>query len=483
MPVSQAVGSRYTRDEALGRGASGTVWRGAVVGTQDEVAVKVLHEGLANDPDVVVRFLQERSLLERVKHRNLVGVRDLVVEGDLLALVMDLIDGPDLRTYLRERGSLEPSEAAHLIAVIAEALATIHDNAIIHRDLKPANILMWNTTTGFQPMLTDFGIARLADGPEITRSQEVLGTPYYVAPETVVGEASGTPADVYALGVVLYELVAGRPPFKNDDSFLVLRQHVQDEAQRPDGVPDELWAIIAQCMSKDPSQRPDARTLAGQLAGYVNQTGAQTGAIAYQQGQPIRPDRPPPQPPAGGNTTMAAPQPPPAQPQQAQQAQQAPAPEVPAPRTGRGTSREVLGDEESPAERTHSGPPPDMNDMAPDATQTASYESIRGQLATRHPEALEEGKKKKTKKKSGTRMPLPLRIIGFFFKLVPFKGCLFKLALLATLIAVGYNYLLNSQYRNLVDNPVVDNAIQQVQTAIQNALQNAQSGQGGGAGR
>lgn len=165
------VGSKYLLEEPLGRGATGTVWRARV--REDEgtlVAVKVLKEELAGDPDVVMRFLRERSALLRLRHPHIVRVRDLVVEGDLLALVMDLIDGPDLHRYLRENGPFSPIGTALLTAAVADALAASHADGIVHRDLKPANVLL-ATTTGedgaerMHPMLTDFGIARLADSP------------------------------------------------------------------------------------------------------------------------------------------------------------------------------------------------------------------------------------------------------------------------------------------------------------------------------
>lgn len=168
------VGSKYLLEEPLGRGATGTVWRArqretagaeaAVAGQPGEtVAIKVLKEELANDPDIVMRFLRERSVLLRLTHPNIVRVRDLVVEGDLLALVMDLVDGPDLHRYLRENGPFSPVAAALLTAQVADALAASHADGVVHRDLKPANVLLKQDGGQMHPMLTDFGIARLAD--------------------------------------------------------------------------------------------------------------------------------------------------------------------------------------------------------------------------------------------------------------------------------------------------------------------------------
>ncbi|WP_328464630.1 serine/threonine-protein kinase [Streptomyces sp. NBC_00448] len=265
------VGSKYLLEEPLGRGATGTVWRARV--REDEgtlVAVKVLKEELAGDPDVVMRFLRERSALLRLRHPHIVRVRDLVVEGDLLALVMDLIDGPDLHRYLRENGPFSPIATALLTAAVADALAASHADGIVHRDLKPANVLL-ATTTGedgaerMHPMLTDFGIARLADSPGVTRTQEFVGTPAYVAPESAQGRPQTSAVDVYGAGVLMYELVTGRAPFRGDSALEVLHAHMTDQAERPGNVPEPLWTVIERCLRKNPDQRPSAENLARAL--------------------------------------------------------------------------------------------------------------------------------------------------------------------------------------------------------------------------
>ncbi|MGR4850264.1 serine/threonine-protein kinase [Streptomyces sp. LARHCF252] len=291
------VGSKYLLEEPLGRGATGTVWRArqretagaeaAVPGQPGEtVAIKVLKEELANDADVVMRFLRERSVLLRLTHPNIVRVRDLVVEGDLLALVMDLVEGPDLHHYLRENGPFSPVAAALLTAQIADALAASHADGVVHRDLKPANVLLQQYDGRMHPLLTDFGIARLADSPGLTRTQEFVGTPAYVAPEGAEGRPQTSAVDIYGAGILMYELVTGRPPFGGGSALEVLHQHLSAEPRRPSTVPDPLWTVIERCLRKNPDERPSAENLARGLRVVAEGIGvhANSAQIAAAEG-------------------------------------------------------------------------------------------------------------------------------------------------------------------------------------------------------
>ncbi|MEU6124087.1 protein kinase [Streptomyces sp. NPDC047123] len=299
------VGSKYLLEEPLGRGATGTVWRArqretagaeaAVPGQPGEtVAIKVLKEELANDADVVMRFLRERSVLLRLTHENIVRTRDLVVEGDLLALVMDLVDGPDLHRYLRENGPFTPVAAALLTAQIADALAASHTDGVVHRDLKPANVLLKQDEGGMHPMLTDFGIARLADSPGLTRTHEFVGTPAYVAPESAEGRPQTSAVDIYGAGILLYELVTGRPPFSGGSALEVLHQHLSAEPRRPSTVPDPLWTVIERCLDKNPDRRPSAENLARGLRAVAEGVGVHSSpaqiAAAEGVGALLMPD-------------------------------------------------------------------------------------------------------------------------------------------------------------------------------------------------
>ncbi|MFF3732609.1 serine/threonine-protein kinase [Streptomyces sp. NPDC002476] len=319
------VGSKYLLEEPLGRGATGTVWRArqretagaeaAVAGEPGEtVAIKVLKEELANDADVVMRFLRERSVLLRLTHENIVRTRDLVVEGDLLALVMDLIDGPDLHRYLRDNGPLTPVAAALLTAQIADALAASHADGVVHRDLKPANVLLDERDGAMRPMLTDFGIARLADSPGLTRTHEFVGTPAYVAPESAEGRPQTSAVDIYGAGILLYELVTGRPPFAGGTALEVLHRHLSEEPRRPTTVPEPLWTVIERCLSKDPDRRPSAENLARALrtvaAGIGVHASAAEIAAADGVGALLAPDPSPapvPETPGAADPTQVLP--------------------------------------------------------------------------------------------------------------------------------------------------------------------------------
>ncbi|MBC7269805.1 MAG: serine/threonine protein kinase [Streptomyces sp.] len=316
------VGSKYFLEEPLGRGATGTVWRArqretagaeaAVPGQPGEtVAIKVLKEELASDPDIVMRFLRERSVLLRLTHPNIVRVRDLVVEGELLALVMDLVEGPDLHRYLRENGPFTPVAAALLTAQIADALAASHSDGVVHRDLKPANVLLQQNGGQMHPLLTDFGIARLADSPGLTRTQEFVGTPAYVAPESAEGRPQTSAVDIYGAGILLYELVTGRPPFSGSSALEVLHQHLSAEPRRPSTVPEPLWTVIERCLRKNPDDRPSAENLARGLRVVAEGVGVHANAAqiaaAEGVGALLAPDPSPTAVPGAADATQVLP--------------------------------------------------------------------------------------------------------------------------------------------------------------------------------
>ncbi|MDJ1137585.1 serine/threonine-protein kinase [Streptomyces iconiensis] len=266
--MARKIGSRYTAHQIVGRGSAGTVWLGE--GPEGPVAVKLLREDLASDQDLVERFVQERSALLCLDHPRVVGVRDLVVDGNDLALVMDLVRGTDLRTRLEHERRLAPEAAVAIAADIADALAAAHSAGIVHRDVKPENVLLDALAPagpgGAPPaLLTDFGVAKLIDSPRRTRATAIIGTPDYLAPEIVEGLPPRASVDIYALATVLYELLAGFTPFGGGHPGAVLRRHVTESVAPLPGIPDELWQLIHQCLAKAPASRLRAAELASRL--------------------------------------------------------------------------------------------------------------------------------------------------------------------------------------------------------------------------
>ncbi|WP_308217302.1 protein kinase domain-containing protein [Streptantibioticus silvisoli] len=275
--MARKIGSRYTAERVLGRGSAGTVWLGD--GPEGPVAIKLLREDLASDQELVGRFVQERTALLSLDHPRIVGIRDLVVDGCDLALVMDLVAGCDLRSRLERDRRLAPATAVAIAADVADALAAAHAAGVVHRDVKPENVLL-DTAAPAGPgdappaLLTDFGIARLVDSPRRTRATRIIGTPDYLAPEIIEGLPPRASVDIYALATVLYELLAGFTPFGGGHPGAVLRRHVTETVTPIPGLPTALWQPLAQCLAKAPASRLTAvelgqrlRDLLPQLAG------------------------------------------------------------------------------------------------------------------------------------------------------------------------------------------------------------------------
>ncbi|MQY15745.1 Serine/threonine-protein kinase PknD [Streptomyces sp. RB5] len=278
--MARRIGSRYTANQVLGRGSAGTVWLGE--GPRGPVAVKLLREDLAEDRELVGRFVQERSALLSLNHPHVVGVQDLVVDGTDLALVMDLVRGTDLRTRLDHERRLTPEAAVSITADVADALAAAHSAGVVHRDVKPENVLLDSAAPpgpgGAPPaLLTDFGIAKLIDAPSrapqpaagsgarVPSQRRVIGTPDYLAPELVEGLPARAAVDIYALATVLYELLAGFTPFGGGHPGAVLRRHVTETVAPLPGIPDELWQLVLQCLAKAPASRLRAAEMATAL--------------------------------------------------------------------------------------------------------------------------------------------------------------------------------------------------------------------------
>ena len=297
--MDQALGSRYVLHERIGRGGMGTVYRASCRNeSESDRAVKVLRGDLADDPGIVNRFVQERAMMLELRSEHLVAVDDLVVESDAIAIVMELVDGGNLRSYLQQHGPRSSLDALNLVGQVLEGLAVVHAAGIVHRDIKPENILL--TTDGARAPLvkvTDFGIARATSGPRMTVSSQYLGTPHYAAPELFDGRHPLPATDIYAVGVVLYELLVGVTPYAGETPLSVMRRQAERPPNPPRGpqgavVDGPMWSLISRWLAPEPSHRPqDASAALAELRAVET-------VLAGPNAEPLdlekhRPDAPP----------------------------------------------------------------------------------------------------------------------------------------------------------------------------------------------
>jgi len=252
------VGGRYRLDVLLARGGMAEVWQATDQTLGRAVAVKILHPHLAGDAEFRDRFRREAVAVARLVHPNIVAIYDTCRDDGADAIVMELVRGRTLRDFLDERHRLEPVEVVHIGIEVAAALDCAHRAGVIHRDVKPANILL---SDDGRVLVTDFGIAKVLDGADRTTSSNLLGTVKYVAPEQVDGLSVDARTDVYAVGAVLYECLAGVPPFLRDSpgatALARLNQVPQRPSQRTAGVSASLDAPIMRALATRPADRFD----------------------------------------------------------------------------------------------------------------------------------------------------------------------------------------------------------------------------------
>ena len=248
---------RYHIVQQLGEGGMASVYKAYDTRLERYVAVKVIRLEKDQDSSFLKRFEREAKALAKLSHPNIVHVDDYGEQDGVPYLVMDYIPGGTLKQRLGQPVNYQ--EAAKILAPVAHALYHAHMNGIVHRDVKPANVLM---TAGGQPMLSDFGIAKLLEGEqttELTGTGVGIGTPEYMAPEQGTGEKVDERADIYSLGVVFYELITGRKPFRADTPMAVVIKHITEPLPRPDsfvpGLPEEVDQIIFKAMAKHPKDR------------------------------------------------------------------------------------------------------------------------------------------------------------------------------------------------------------------------------------
>ena len=271
------LAGKYRLEEELGAGSFGAVYRATHLGFDQPVAVKVLQTPVDETSETLARFRQEGKSAFRLQHPNVVSVLDFnFAEGSFAFLVMELLKGHNLEQELKRRGRLSPERCGEILAPICDALTEAHALGIIHRDIKPANIYLHQSRRGEVVKVLDFGIAKMvgdaAMDQHLTLDEGILGTPAYMAPERLSGRDYDGRSDVYALGVVAYQLLAGRPPFvsEKNEAMAVAMMHLTHNAEplrnlRSDITP-ALESVVTAALEKDPKSRPTAADLSRDLS-------------------------------------------------------------------------------------------------------------------------------------------------------------------------------------------------------------------------
>ncbi|HTV17956.1 MAG TPA: serine/threonine-protein kinase [Polyangiaceae bacterium] len=291
--IGQTLGGRYRVTALLGSGGMGAVYQAEHTALKKTVAVKVLNQEMASHREAALRFEREAMVSARIVHPNVVSATDSgrLPDGSLY-LVLEYVSGRSLRELIDAERRLPPPRALAIGAQIADALAAAHRADIVHRDLKPSNVMLLREENNSETVkVLDFGLARIAGqgqsqpGEPLTRTGSVFGTPEYMSPEQARGEIVDHRADLYALGVILYELLSGRQPFVAPELVAILIKHIQEPPPPlPADVPAPIASYVMSLLDKDPKNRPDdARQVAKALRRL-------SPAAAYFSTAPPRPD-------------------------------------------------------------------------------------------------------------------------------------------------------------------------------------------------
>ena len=292
------IAGRYEVQVEIGSGAFATTWRGMDRRLGRLVAIKILHAQFAHDPAYILRFEREAHAAASVSHGNVVDIYDFGRQDDLLYIVMQYVAGEDLKHLIVRERVLPPEWAREIVLQILAGLGAIHAAGIVHRDIKPQNVLVGNDG---QVRVADFGIARLDDRSDLTTAGTAFGTAAYMAPEQADGRDVGPWTDLYAVGVVLYELLTGTLPFTAPTAMAMMLAHMQETPEPPSmratrwPISGDLDAVTMQALQKRPEDRFRSTTAMGQALRNASIHGSSaTGTVAVTRQQPT--PRPQPQP-------------------------------------------------------------------------------------------------------------------------------------------------------------------------------------------
>lgn len=269
--IGKLLGNRYEILEQLGGGGMAIIYKGRDTLLNRLVTIKVLRPEFTCDEDFVQRFRREAQAIASLSHPNIVSIYDVGLEDKVHYLVIEYVEGDNLKNFIRSQGTIQPERAVEIAQQISDALQHAHENNIVHRDVKPQNILI---TREGRAKLTDFGIAKEATTATLTQTDTIVGSVHYLSPEQARGETAGPRSDIYSLGIVLYEMVTGTLPFQGDTPIGVALKHIQEIPPHPSSlnpaVSLELENIIARTMAKNPVERYEtARQLSLELEGVT----------------------------------------------------------------------------------------------------------------------------------------------------------------------------------------------------------------------
>jgi len=272
------LSERYRIDAFIAEGGMAFVYRAHDLRLERDVAIKIVKDNFANSPDYLDAFINEAKLAARVNHPNLVNVFDQGVDGDFDYLVMELVEGKTLREVIGKFGKIESNRALDVIAAVLGGLSALHRAGIIHRDVKPENIILANDG---RIKVTDFGLARPVSATQVA-SEPLLGTVAYISPEALRGQQLDARSDIYAVGVVLFELLTGEHPFQGSDSKAVARMHLQERVPAPSSLNPEVSGAIDELTLKatgrEQSDRFDSASTMLAALKAVSSRGAKTNA-------------------------------------------------------------------------------------------------------------------------------------------------------------------------------------------------------------
>ncbi|MEM6954896.1 MAG: protein kinase [Myxococcota bacterium] len=297
--IGVTLANRYLVEDVVGRGGMATVYRARHTLVDRPVAVKIMSGQLARDPSLRERFRREAKNAAALAHPHIIEIYDYGETDDgALFLVMELLKGAPLSALI-ERGAIEAPQVATLGLQIAKGLARAHDFDVVHRDLKPENIFVSDAgASGAVVKLLDFGIARSMHDSRLTNQGEIFGTPQYMAPERISSIDTGPPADLYALGIILFEMLTGQLPFESEELTGFFIKHMQEPPPRPSEwaprCPRRLEELILALLAKDPSDRPvDAHAVIRELQSLAPQTDAMAPPIVTPSRPMVAPTLPP----------------------------------------------------------------------------------------------------------------------------------------------------------------------------------------------